>query len=199
MTATLKRFAMVGAIALGGCAGGAGTLGDILGGVMNAPAGGAQTASGTIQSVDTRNQQIYLRTTDNQSVAIGYDNRTQVVYQNQTYPVNALEPGDQVNLSVVAVQNGYYTDRIDVTRSATQNTGGMDGDVRELQGTVRQIDLANGAFTIGTSNQGVLTVTLPYNPRSSDLDRFRNLRSGDYVRFYGTYLTSSRVELRQFY
>lgn len=199
MTATLKRFAMVGAIALGGCAGGAGTLGDILGGVMNAPAGGAQTASGTIQSVDTRNQQIYLRTTDNQSVAIAYDNRTQVVYQNQTYPVNALEPGDQVNLSVITVQNGYYTDRIDVTRSATQNTGGTNGDVRELQGTVRQVDLANGAFTIGTSNQGVLTVTLPYNPRSSDLDRFRNLRSGDYVRFYGTYLTSSRVELRQFY
>ena len=197
MTATLKRFAMVGVIALGGCAQ-AGTLGDILGGVMNAPAG-AQTASGTIQSVDTRNQQIHLRTTDNQSVAISYDNRTQVVYQNQTYPVTALEPGDQVNLSVTTVQNGYYTERIEVTRSATQNTGGANGDVRELQGTVRQVDLANGAFTIGTSNQGVLTVTLPYNPRSSDLDRFRNLRSGDYVRFYGTYLTSSRVELRQFY
>jgi hypothetical protein len=42
-------------------------------------------------------------------------------------------------------------------------------------------------------------VTLPYNPRSQDADRFRSLRSGDYVRFYGTYLSNNRVQLRQFY
>jgi len=42
-------------------------------------------------------------------------------------------------------------------------------------------------------------VSLPYNARSSDVNRFRNLRSGDNVRIYGVYLNNSRVELRQFY
>ena len=189
-----KNMALAAALVLGGCAQ-AGTLGDILGGVMNAP---AQTVAGTVQGIDTRSQQLFIRTSDNQTVAINFDDRTDVVYQNQTYPVSALESGDQVNVRIQSTTNGgYYADRIDVTSSATSNTGGSN--VQSVQGTVRQVDLTNGAFTLATSNQGVLTITLPYNPRSSDLGRFRNLRSGDYVRMYGVYLTNSRVELRQFY
>jgi tRNA(Ile2) C34 agmatinyltransferase TiaS len=189
-----KVVVLSAAVSLSGCAQ-AGTLGDILGGVLNAP---AQTVAGTIQGVDTRAQQIFLRTSDNQTVAISYDDRTAVVYQQQNYPVTALESGDQVNLRVTNSSNGqYYTDRIDVTSSVSNSSS--NADVQTFQGTVRQVDYSNGAFTIATSNQGVVTVTLPYNPRSQDVDRFRSLRSGDYVRFYGTYLTNTRVELRQFY
>jgi tRNA(Ile2) C34 agmatinyltransferase TiaS len=194
MNILTKVVVLSAAVSLSGCAQ-AGSLGEILGGVLNAP---AQTVAGTIQGVDTRAQQIFVRTTDNQTVAISYDDRTDVVYQQQNYPVTALESGDQVNLRITSTSNGqYYTDRIDVTSSASNSTG--SGDVQTLQGTVRQIDYSNGAFTIATSNQGVLTVTLPYNPRSQDVDRFRSLRTGDYVRFYGTYVSNSRVELRQFY
>jgi tRNA(Ile2) C34 agmatinyltransferase TiaS len=195
MNMTAKALVLSAAMGLSGCSQ-AGTLGDILGGVLNAP---AQTVAGTIQGVDTRAQHIVVRTTDNQTVAISYDDRTAVVYQQQNYPVTALESGDQVNLRITSTGNGqYYTDRVDVTSSVSDNGSG-NGDVQTLQGTVRQVDYSNGAFTIATSNQGILTVTLPYNPRSQDADRFRNLRAGDYVRFYGTYLTNSRVELRQFY
>jgi hypothetical protein len=42
-------------------------------------------------------------------------------------------------------------------------------------------------------------VSMPYNPRQSDVNRFNNLRVGDQVRFYGVFLNNSRVELRQFY
>ncbi len=195
MSLFAKTLMLTAAIGLSGCSQ-AGTLGDILGGVLNSP---AQTVSGTIQGVDTRAQQIFIRTSDNQSVAIAYDDRTSVVYQQQTYPVTALEAGDQVNLRLTETTNGgYYTDRIDVTASVSSG-GSNNNDVQSLQGTVRQIDMSSGAFTLATSNQGVITVTLPYNPRSQDVDRFRSLRSGDYVRLYGTYLTNSRVELRQFY
>lgn len=187
-----RTIALSAAVALAGCAQ-TGSLGDILGGVLNAP---SQTLSGTIQDVDTRTQQILVRTSDNQTVAVSYDERTDVVYQQQNYPVTALEAGDQVNLRLAETSNGrYYTDRIDVTASGG---GTSSGDVQLVQGTVRNIDYTNGAFTLATSNQGTLTVTLPYNPRSSDVDRFRSLRSGDYVRLYGTYLSSTRVELRQF-
>ncbi len=195
MSLFAKTLMLTAAIGLSGCSQ-AGTLGDILGGVLNSP---AQTVSGTIQGVDTRAQQIFIRTSDNQSVAIAYDDRTSVVYQQQTYPVTALEAGDQVNLRLTETTNGgYYTDRIDVTASVSSG-GNNNNDVQSLQGTVRQIDMSSGAFTLATSNQGVITITLPYNPRSQDVDRFRSLRSGDYVRLYGTYLTNSRVELRQFY
>ena len=187
-----RTIALSAAVALAGCAQ-TGSLGDILGGVLNAP---SQTLSGTIQDVDTRTQQILVRTSDNQTVAVSYDERTDVVYQQQNYPVTALEAGDQVNLRLAETSNGrYYTDRIDVTASGG---GTSSGDVQLVQGTVRNIDYTNGAFTLATSNQVTLTVTLPYNPRSSDVDRFRSLRSGDYVRLYGTYLSSTRVELRQF-
>ena len=63
---------------------------------------------------------------------------------------------------------------------------------------MRQIDRQNGLFTMDVSN-GTLTVSLPYNVSSGDLQRFQNLRAGDRVRFYGAYLNNSRVELRQFF
>jgi tRNA(Ile2) C34 agmatinyltransferase TiaS len=195
MKSLIQTAALIASIAIGGCAQ-AGTLGDILGGVMNAP---AQTMTGTIQGVDTRAQQIFIRTSDNQTVAVAYDDRTAVVYQQQNYPVTALESGDAVSVRLTNSTNGgYYTDRIDVTQSVSA-TSGNNANVQSVQGTVRQVDVTNGMFTLATTNQGVLTVTLPYNPRSSDVDRFRSLRSGDYVRLYGTFLTNSRVELRQFY
>jgi hypothetical protein len=71
--------------------------------------------------------------------------------------------------------------------------------VQSLQGTVRQIDRTNGLFSLEASNGVTLTVSMPYNPRSTDVERFQNLRSGDRVRFYGIFLNNSRVELRQFY
>ncbi len=196
MKELMRGAVLVSTVALSACAQ-AGTLGDILGGVMNAP---AQTLTGTIQGVDTRANQVFVRTSDNQTVAVSYDDRTSVVYQQQNYPVTALERGDEVTLRLTnASNNTYYTDRIDVTRSASGTGGTTSGNVQSVQGTVRQLDMTNGAFTLSTTTNGVLTVTLPYNPRSSDLDRFRNLRSGDYVRLYGIYLTNSRVELQQFY
>ena len=197
MNAITKALVLSGALALGGCAQ-AGSLGDILGGVLNAP---AQSVGGTIQGVDTRAQTIFVRTTDNQTISIAYDDRTAVVYQNQNYPVTALEQGDQVNVRITQTSNGaYYTDRVDVTQSTTSGTGSNNNDnIQQIQGNVRQIDLSSGRFTISTNNQGTVTVSMPYNSRSQDVDRFRSLRSGDYVRLYGTYVSSTQVQLVQFY
>ena len=192
MQTLAKSMVLAAAFGLSACSQ-AGTLGDILGGVLNSP---AQTVTGTVQGVDTRAQQVFLRTSDNQTIGISYDDRTAVVYQNQNYPVTALESGDQVTARIQEANNGgYYTDRIEVRSSASSD----NDNLQTVQGTVRQIDHNNGVFTINTSNQGVLTVSMPFNPRSQDLNRFHDLRAGDYVRLYGTYLTSTRVELRQFY
>jgi hypothetical protein len=176
------------------------SLGNVLGGVLG---GGQQELSGTVQGVDTRSQQIFLQQSNGQTIGIGYDSRTQVVYQNQTYSVNSLERGDQVTVRINDSNSGsnntYYTDYVRVDQSVSSTGGGTSGNVQTIQGTVRQVNVANGWFTMSVSNRGNVTVSLPYNARSADVNKFRNLRSGDNVRLYGTYLNNSRVELRQFY
>lgn len=183
---------------LGACAGN--SLGNILGSVLGGGSGGAQSGqlAGTVRSVDTRSQQIAIQQSNGQTIGVQYDNQTQVVYQNQNYPATSLENGDRVTARVQANGNSYYTDYIQVDQSVRGNTG-TSSNLQTLQGTVRQIDRNNGLFTVDINNSSTVTVSLPYNTSTTDANTFNRLRSGDYVRFYGTYLGNSRVELRQFY
>jgi hypothetical protein len=186
---------MLGALAACSQAGG---LGNVLGSVL----GGGQQAnqvSGVVQGVDTRNRQIGLQQSNGQTVAIAYDNQTQVVYNNQSYPVTSLDRGDQVTARIQSGNNGsYYTDLVQVDQPVQGSNTSSSGNVQTLQGTVRQIDLQNGLFTMDVSSTRV-TVSMPYSPSRADLDRFQRLRSGDVVRIAGVVLNNSRVELRQFY
>ena len=49
-----------------------------------------------------------------------------------------------------------------------------------------------------TNGYNTVTVTVPSNLSTNDINRFRSLRNGDFVRFYGVYLNNSQVQLRQF-
>ena len=180
----------------------AGSLGSILGSVLGGGGGaGGQSnqLTGYVQGVDTRNRQIGIQQSNGQTVVVAYDNQTQVVYQNQRYPVTSLENGDQVTARIQQLQNGgYYTDVVQVDRSVSGPSTMQSGNVQLLQGTVRQVDQANGLFVLDATNGSRVTVQLPQQINRADLDRFRNLRSGDYTRLYGVYLNNTRVELRQF-
>jgi hypothetical protein len=188
---------LIGAVA---CTG-AGGLGSVLGSVLGQGQQGGQV-TGYIQSVDTRSQQVYLQQQNGQTLALGYDNNTQVVYGNQRYNVTNLERGDQVTARVQAMNNGgYYTDYVQVDQSVSNNSGGINGgqNLQTLQGTVRQVDPNNGLFTIDLQNGNRVVVQMASRMNRADLDRFRSLRSGDYARFYGLYLSNNRAELHQFY
>lgn len=97
-----------------------GSLGNILGSVL----GGQQQQQqqqidAEIQSVDANRGVIYVRTQDGQSGNIRVDNQTMVVYNNQRYPVTALERGDVVRIQLQQTQsNELYAARIDVLRSS---------------------------------------------------------------------------------
>lgn len=183
---------------LGACAGN--SLGNVLGSVLG---GGSQSQSGqlsgTIRGVDTRSQQIAIQQSNGETVPVYYDNQTQVVFQNQNYSPTSLENGDRVTARIQANGNNYYTDYVKVDQSVRGNTGGTSSSVQVVQGNVRQIDRASGLFTVDVANYGTVTVSLPYNPSNNDVNRFNSLRSGDFVRFYGAFLSNSRVELRQFF
>lgn len=97
-----------------------GSVGDILGSVL----GGQrqqqqQQVEAEIQQVDASNGRIYVRTQDGQTGTIRVDSQTQVVFNNQRYPVTALERGDIVRIQMQQTQNNeLYATRIDVVRSA---------------------------------------------------------------------------------
>ncbi len=198
---TIRRIRQGAAAALmlvsvGACAG---QLGNVLGSVLGG--GNAQSGqlSGTIRGVDSRSQQISIQS-GGQTVPVSYDNQTQVVYQNQNYSPTSLEYGDRVTAQIQASGNSYYTDYVQVDQSVNgTSTGTVSGNVQLLQGTVRQVDRRNGLFTIDMNNYNTLTVTLPYNVSSNDLNRFNNLRSGEQVRFYGTFVNNAQIQLRNFY
>jgi hypothetical protein len=203
---TIRRAARHGAatlmlLAAGACAN-AGNVGEILGSVLGGGTGASGSqVSGTVRGVDTRAQQIGLQLSDGQTVGLAFDDKTQVVYNNQSYAVTSLDPGDQVTARVQSTNNGaYYTDRVQVDQPV-QNSGGTttsgSATVQTVQGTVRQIDQANGLFSLQTNN-GTVTVSLPYNVSRSDQNRFQSLRAGENVRLQGVFLNNTRVELRQF-
>lgn len=201
-TTRLIRHAAAAALMMASAGACAGNLGNVLGGVLGGNGTGSQSAqlSGTIRGVDTRSQQIAIQEPNGQTIPVSYDNQTQVVYQNQNYSPTSLENGDRVTARVQATNgNSYYTDYVQVDQSVNgTNNGSVSNNVQSLQGTVRQVDRRNGLFTIDMNNGYTLTVTMPYNPAANDVNRFNNLRSGDFVRFYGTYLSSSQIQLRQF-
>ena len=184
-------------ITLGACSS-AGGLGNILGSVLG---GGAQQVSGSVSTVDTRNQQIAIRQSNGQTLSVSYDNNTKVVYQSRTYAVSNLDPGDEVVARITSTQNNsYYTDSITVTASVTTTTSnGTVENQQLLNGTVQSIDRTYGTFVVDIGSGTRLTVSMPYGARSTDVQTYNNLRVGQYIRFYGVYLNTQRVELRQFY
>jgi len=175
-------------------------LGNVLGSVLGGAGQGANQVSGYVQGVNTRSQYIALQSADGQSVNILYDNQTKVVYNNQSYPVTSLDRGDQVTARIQSTNNGYYTDLVQVDQPVQGSNGSTaTGAVQTLQGTVRGVDTQNGLFLVDLGAGTRVTVSMPYSPTRADVNRFQMLRQGDYVRFAGVYLNTSRVELRQFY
>ena len=188
MRAMRAAPALLMAMALGGCSGGG--LGDILGGVLGGGAGG-QPQSGTVtvevQEVRTQSQEIMVRTQDGQTGPILFDGNTQVIYNNQNYPVTALERGDVVDMRVQQIQQGYYTDLIQVRQSVQERQGGTPGtgtasDVYRVEGTIASIDTSRGMFTLNMTQGGTVPVYLPSNASTAMRDRLRDYRAGDYVR-----------------
>jgi len=192
------RTGATGALMLVSFAACAGNLGNVLGSVLGG-GNNQNELSGTIRGVDSRSRQISIQESNGQTIPLQYDNQTQVVYQNQNYPATALEYGDQVTARVQASGNAYYTDYVQVDQSVRGNgSASTTGSLQLLQGTVRQVDRRNGLFTMDANGYNTITVTLPQSVSTNDLNRFNSLRSGDQVRFYGTYVSNVQIELRNF-
>ena len=78
---------------------------------------------------------------------------------------------------------------------ATSQSGSR---VQTVDGRVERVDLQRSSFEIRDQSKERVIVSLPYNARRSDVDRFRALQPGDYVRVEGRFLDRERFELENF-
>jgi hypothetical protein len=128
-----------------------------------------------------------------------------VLYRGREYPVTQLEAGDIVAMQLRQDSRGNsFTDLIRVQesiRDRDQSRGGIirpGTGIQTVDGRVDQVDFLRSSFEIRDPSRERLLVSLPDNARRSDVDRFRALRSGDYVRVEGRFLDRERFELEGF-
>jgi hypothetical protein len=166
---------------------------------------GREDIVGEVARVDTSSRQIYLRATDSRTRVVGYSANAQVVSRGRDYAVTQLEPGDLVAMQVNQDSRGnYYTDLIRVQESIQDRNQSRRGDaspgsrIQTLDGRVEQLDFQRRSFEIRDQSRERVIVSLPSNAERSDVDRFRALRDGDYVRVEGRFLDRQRFELATF-
>ena len=70
--------------------------------------------------------------------------------------------------------------------------------IRTVDGKVEQVDRRRNSFAIRSQSGKKISVSLPYDTRRPEVDRFRALRAGDYVRVEGRFLDRDRFELENF-
>jgi hypothetical protein len=158
-----------------------------------------------VERLDTSSREIHLRPNDSRTRVVGYSNEARVMYRGREYPVTQLEAGDIVAMRLRQDSRGNsYTDLIRVQESI-QDRNQRRGDgaspgrgIQTLDGRVEQLDVQRSSFEIRGQSRERVIVSLSDNARRSDVDRFRALRSGDYVRVEGRFLDRERFELENF-
>ena len=136
---------------------------------------------------------------------VGYSTDARVLYRGREYPVSQLEAGDIVAMQLKQDSRGNsYTDLIRVQESIRDRDQSQGGIIRPgtgsqtVDGRVEQLDFQRSSFEIREQSRERVLVSLPYNARRSDVDRFRALRVGDYVKVEGRFLDRERFELENF-
>jgi hypothetical protein len=173
------------------------------------PASASQTVPdelvAAVERVNTGSSEINLRPNDGRTRVVGYSTDTRVLYRGREYPVSQLEAGDIVAMHLRQDSRGNsYTDLIRVQesiRDRNQSRGDTSrpaAGIQTVDGRVGRVDFQRNSFEMRDQSREPVLVSVPDSARRSDFDRFRTLRSGDYVRVEGRFLDRERFELDSF-
>jgi len=157
----------------------------------------------TVERLDTGSREIIVRPKDGRTTVVGYSPDARAMYRGREYPVNRLEVGDIVAMQLRQDSRGNsYADLIRVQesiRDRNQSRGDISRPgIETLDGRVEQLDVQRRSFEIRDQSKERVVVTFPANAQTADVNRFRALRNGDYVRFEGRFLDRQRFELATF-
>jgi hypothetical protein len=158
-----------------------------------------------VERLDTSSREIHLRPNNSRTRVVGYSTDARVMYRGRDYPVTQLEAGDIVAMQLRQDSRGNsYTDLIRVQESNRDRDQSRSGTIRPgtaiqtVDGRVEEVDFQRTSFEIRDQSRERVLVSLPYNARRSDVDHFRALRVGDYVKVEGRFLDRERFELENF-
>jgi hypothetical protein len=151
-----------------------------------------------VAEVDPVRREVRVITDSGRRDVLPYDiPYTRVTYHGFDYPADTLEAGDLIAF-VPPPWTAPYIDniRIQVPVQARARTAPPRSQV--VEGTVERIDYDRGVFDVRPRSGRIVTVALPYNARGADIDDFRRLRRGDFVRVEGEFVNADNVQLMAF-
>lgn len=159
--------------------------------------------TGTVDGVDTRSREIYVRSQAGRTTTISYSPETRVSIGGRESPISELRRNDEVTVQLRRDDRGYDTASVITVRDRRQAAADLSGvdrqGVQTIEGTVERVNFERGYFEVRPRfGSGVTRVFLPYNPVRKTEDQFRRLREGDYVRVEGELVSDNRVELKAF-
>jgi hypothetical protein len=140
----------------------------------------ASTIEGEVRSVDTHFGRLEIRERDGWTHTVRFDRGLQVIYGQRRYPVTSLERGDVVRLRVAHDRGALpVAERVELRRDVRE----LSRTVRtaRLEGTIAQVDLRGGRFSVQPRSGRAVTVYLPRDVRLGDARRFERLRRGERV------------------
>jgi len=155
-----------------------------------------------IVEVDPARREIrVVRTGDGRRETLPYDVvYTKVFYHGWEYTVDHLESGDIVAFRTLP-RGSNYVDTIRIQEPVQTRVGARPPPPprpQVIEGTVERIDYDLGVFDLRPRTGRMVTVSIPYNARASDVESFRRLRRGDYVRLEGEFVNPESFQLSAF-
>jgi exosome complex RNA-binding protein Csl4 len=154
---------------------------------------------GEVINVDNRSREIEILTDSGRTSTIRYDNNTQVLYRQRTYPVANLERGDYVAARVQQDRDGRYSTNTISVRESAQDRGTVGGSrMDRTEGRVEYVDSGRGTFELRDPRNRLVVVAVDFNAPKAVTDRFKRLRNGDQVRIEGRSVSVDRFELVSF-
>jgi hypothetical protein len=156
-----------------------------------------------VTEIDRARRELRVITDDGRSHTLAYDlATTRVSYHGWDYTVEHLEAGDRI---AYQPPRSRYVDAIRIQEPVQARAGRTiarpgpplpRSDV--VEGTVEKINYDLGVFDIRPRSGRTVTVSIPYNARTADVDNFRSLRRGDHVRVEGEFVNPESFQLLTF-
>jgi hypothetical protein len=150
-------------------------------------------------------REIRVRADDGRIYTLEYDpNRTRVTYHGRDYSIDKLEAGDIIAFQTPP-RDRNFADTIRIQEPVQARAGSVIAGRSPLparadvvEGTVERIDPDLGVFEVKPRTGRTVTVSIPYNARPADVENFRRLRRGDYVRVEGQFVHPDNLHLQAF-
>ncbi|HEY2921197.1 MAG TPA: hypothetical protein VGK77_19615 [Candidatus Binatia bacterium] len=157
-----------------------------------------------VAEIDRARRELRVISDDGRTRPLAYDLNTKVIYHGWEYTVDHLEAGDRIAYQLVP-RDSRYVSTIRIQEPVQARVGRTiarpapplpRSDV--VEGTVERVNYELGVFDIRPRTGRMVTVSIPYNARTADVENFRGLRRGDYVRVEGEYVNPDSFQLLAF-